>query len=58
MWLGCRHTYEYLDAGFCDAFGYDVKNYDDLRSPADLERFRFDAMSTSASEYPPMTKIP
>jgi SAM-dependent methyltransferase len=59
--FGCgsgRHTYEYLDAGFRDAFGYDVKNYVDLRSPADLERFRFDPMHPNASEYPSMTKIP
>ena len=36
--FGCgsgRHTYEYLDAGFRNAFGYDVRNYVNLRSPED-----------------------
>jgi SAM-dependent methyltransferase len=42
---GCgsgRHTYEYIDAGFRNAFGYDVQNYVALRSPSDREHFRFD----------------
>jgi len=42
---GCgsgRHTYEYLEAGFGNAFGYDIQNYVALRAPADGEHFRFD----------------
>ena len=59
--FGCgtgRHTYEYVDAGFRSAFGYDVKNYIDLRSPTDLKHFRFDQRTADGSEYPSMTKIP
>jgi SAM-dependent methyltransferase len=59
--FGCgtgRHTYEYLDAGFRNTFGYDIKNYVDLRSPTDLKHFRFDPAAGSGSEYPSMTKIP
>jgi SAM-dependent methyltransferase len=39
---GCgsgRHTYEYIDAGFRNAFGYDVQNYVALRSPSEREHF-------------------
>ena len=57
---GCgsgRHTYEFLDAGFCHVFGYDVRNYVELRSPADLGRFRFDPF-VDVREYPSMTKVP
>ena len=57
---GCgsgRHTYEFLDAGFCHVFGYDVRNYVELRSPADLGRFRFDPF-VDVGEYPSMTKVP
>jgi SAM-dependent methyltransferase len=52
---GCgsgRHTYEYLDAGFHNAFGYDVQNYVVLRSPADRERFRFDPLPGNVGGYP------
>jgi SAM-dependent methyltransferase len=59
--FGCgtgRHTYEYLDAGFRNTFGYDVKNYVDLRSPNDLKHFRFDLTDATGSEYPSMTEIP
>src|SRR6516162_3668666 len=59
--FGCgsgRHTYEYLDAGFPNAFGYDVKNYVKLRSAADIAHFRFDPMPADRSDYPPMSEIP
>jgi SAM-dependent methyltransferase len=58
---GCgsgRHTYEYIDAGFRNAFGYDVQNYVALRSPSDREHFRFDPRPGHAGGYPTMTKIP
>ena len=58
---GCgsgRHTYEFLDAGFSHVFGYDVQNYVKLRSPADVEHFRFDPISGQANEYPAMTAVP
>jgi len=34
--FGCgsgRHTYEYVDAGFQNTCGYDIRSYVDLRSP-------------------------
>ncbi|MCE2510418.1 MAG: class I SAM-dependent methyltransferase [Alphaproteobacteria bacterium] len=43
--FGCgsgRHVYEHLDLGYKNVFGYDVRNYVDLRKPEDIERFRFD----------------
>jgi methyltransferase family protein len=58
---GCgsgRHTYEYIDAGFRNAFGYDVQNYVALRSPSDREHFRFDPRPDHAGGYPTMTRIP
>jgi SAM-dependent methyltransferase len=58
---GCgsgRHTYEYLDAGYCNAFGYDVQNYVVLRAPKDRERFRFDPLPGNAGGYPRMSKVP
>jgi len=58
--FGCgsgRHTYEYLDAGFRSAFGYDVQNYVKLRSPDDLAHFGFDPMPRHANGYPLMTRI-
>ena len=58
--FGCgsgRHAYEYLDAGFRNAFGYDVRNYVNLRSPEDIDRFRFDPNPDTA-EYPSMTTVP
>ena len=58
---GCgsgRHTYEYLDAGFRNAFGYDVQNYVALRSLADRERFRFDPLPGNVGGYPTMSKVP
>jgi SAM-dependent methyltransferase len=58
---GCgsgRHTYEYIDAGFHNAFGYDVQNYVALRSPSDREHFRFDPRPDHAGGYPTMTRIP
>lgn len=58
--FGCgsgRHTYEYLDAGFHNAFGYDVQNYVRLRTPADRDRFRFDPRPRQANGYPLMTEI-
>ena len=38
-------------------FGYDVRNYVELRSPADLGRFRFDPF-VDVGQYPSMTKVP
>jgi SAM-dependent methyltransferase len=41
--FGCgagNHTYEYLDAGF-EAYGYDVKDYLELRRQDDRRWFRF-----------------
>jgi SAM-dependent methyltransferase len=58
---GCgsgRCTYEYLDAGFRNAFGYDVQNYVKLRSPADVGHFRFDPMAAHAHEYSSMSAVP
>jgi SAM-dependent methyltransferase len=59
--FGCgsgRHTYEYRDAGFPNTFGYDVRNYVCLRSPADAVRFRFDPAPKSPNNYPSMSAIP
>ena len=58
---GCgsgRHTYEYVDAGFRNAFGYDVQNYVALRAPADRERFRFDPLPSNVGGYPTMSQVP
>lgn len=41
---GCgsgRHTYEYLDAGYGQTWGFDVADYVQLRDDDDRERFRF-----------------
>ncbi|MCK5346621.1 MAG: class I SAM-dependent methyltransferase [Candidatus Heimdallarchaeota archaeon] len=41
---GCgsgRHTYEYVDAGYKNVSGFDIKDYVDLRAQEDKERFRF-----------------
>lgn len=41
---GCgsgRHTYEYVDNGYENVFGFDIKDYVDLRAPENRERFRF-----------------
>jgi SAM-dependent methyltransferase len=57
---GCgsgRHTYEYLDAGYCNAFGYDLQNYVALRAPKDRERFRFDPIPGNAGGYPRMSEV-
>jgi SAM-dependent methyltransferase len=46
---GCgsgRHTYEYLDAGFRNAFAYDVQNYVALRSPADRDMWKMPSSAT------------
>jgi SAM-dependent methyltransferase len=58
---GCgsgRHTYEYLEAGFRNAFGYDVRDYVALRSPADRDRFRFDPRPGDVGGYPTMSSVP
>lgn len=58
---GCgsgRHTYEFLDAGFRNAFGYDVRNCVVLRGPADVERFRFDPRPGDTAGYPTMSEVP
>jgi hypothetical protein len=39
---GCgsgRHIYEYREAGFCNAFGCDIRDFVALGSPADRSRF-------------------
>ncbi len=43
--FGCgrgRHVYEHLDLGYRNIYGYDIRNYVDLRDPADIGHFRFD----------------
>lgn len=58
---GCgsgRFTYEYLDAGYSNARGYDVKNYLKLRKSEDVKFFRFDAEQGPADSFPGMTSIP
>jgi SAM-dependent methyltransferase len=58
--FGCGsggHTYEFLDAGFRNAFGYEVQNYIKLRSPSDLEHFRFDPMPRRPGGWGSMTRI-
>jgi SAM-dependent methyltransferase len=58
--FGCgsgHQTYEFLDAGFRNAFGYEVQNYIDLRSPSDLEHFRFDPMPRRPGGWGSMTSI-
>jgi hypothetical protein len=58
---GCgsgRHTYEYRDAGYGNTYGFDVKNYVDLRQPQDLMWFRFDQNQGPANSYPRMSAIP
>lgn len=52
--FGCgpgRHVYEYLDQGYRNIYGYDIRNHVDLRDPADIEYFRFDPSER-------MTEIP
>jgi SAM-dependent methyltransferase len=59
--FGCgtgRHTYECLDAGFPNTFGYDVQNSVRLRSAADAARFRFDPAPKNPNNYPSMSAIP
>jgi hypothetical protein len=59
LWVRNQSSHhEYLDARVRNTFGYDVKNYVDLRSPNDLKYFRFDLMAATGSEYPSMTEIP
>ena len=58
--FGCgsgAQTYEFLDAGFRNAFGYEVQNYVKLRSPADLDHFRFDPMPRRPGGFGSMTAI-
>jgi SAM-dependent methyltransferase len=58
---GCgsgRHTYVYRDAGYRNTFGYDVKNYLDLRAPEDAAFFRFDEQQGPADSFPRMSAIP
>jgi SAM-dependent methyltransferase len=58
---GCgsgRFTYDHLDAGFPNTFGYDVKNYVELRRPEDAAHFRFDPKRASADSFPRMTQVP
>src|SRR5260221_14424696 len=59
--FGCgsgRHTYEYLEAGFPNAFGYVVKNYVNLRSASVIAHFRFEPISSERIYYPPIGKNP
>lgn len=58
---GCgsgRFTYDYHDAGYPNAFGYDVKNYLNLRSPDDIGYFRFDEKQGPADSFPRMSAVP
>lgn len=58
---GCgtgRLTYAYRDAGYRNAFGYDIQNYLELRSPADAAMFRLDHNSGPINSFPAMTGIP
>lgn len=58
---GCgsgRLTYQYIDAGYANVRGYDVKNYLQLRKPDDARLFRFDAEQGPADSFPGMTQIP
>lgn len=58
---GCgsgRYTYAYRDAGYENAFGYDIQSYLDLRSPDDASFFRFDANHGPLDSYPAMTSVP
>jgi SAM-dependent methyltransferase len=58
--FGCgsgRQTYEFLDAGYRNAFGYEVQNYINLRSPSDLDHFRFDPMPRRPGGWGSMTRI-
>jgi SAM-dependent methyltransferase len=58
--FGCgsgTQTYEFLDAGYRNSFGYEVQNYIKLRSPVDLERFRFDPMPRRPGGWGSMTEI-
>jgi SAM-dependent methyltransferase len=58
---GCgsgRFTYGYLDSGYPNSFGYDVKNYLSLRSPEDIRHFRFDENQGPADSYPRMSAVP
>ena len=54
--FGCgsgRHVYEYLDRGYLNVHGYDVRDYVNRRSPEDGARFRFDeSAETSRIPYP------
>ncbi len=58
---GCgsgRYTYDYRAAGYPNTFGYDVKNYLDLRAPADIDFFRFDENQGPVDTFPRMSRIP
>jgi SAM-dependent methyltransferase len=58
---GCgsgRFTYDYHDAGYPNTFGYDVKNYLNLRSPDDIRYFRFDDKQGSPDTFPRMSAVP
>ena len=54
--FGCgsgRHVYEYLDRGYLNVHGYDVRDYVNRRSPEDDARFRFDEKAEmSCIPYP------
>ncbi len=41
-----RHVYEYLDSGYQNTHGYDIRNYVELREHNDLDRFRFGPQAT------------
>jgi SAM-dependent methyltransferase len=59
--FGCgsgRHTYEYIDAGYPNTFGYDLRSYVQHRSREERAHFRFDGAGDNASRHPTMTTIP
>jgi SAM-dependent methyltransferase len=58
--FGCgsgRYTYEYLDAGYRNAFGYDVRDNVKLRADTDRVYFRFEA-NAATNLRRRMTQIP
>jgi SAM-dependent methyltransferase len=59
---GCgsgRDTYAYRDAGYRNAFGYDILDYLDPRAPDDATTvFRLDKNSNPVGSYPAMSGVP
>ena len=56
--FGCgsgRHTYEHLDCGYQNVFGYDIQNYVQLRDPSDIARSAFVQKQRLPTSPSPMT---